>query len=50
MYNVALTRDAEAAGLTDWNNKLRSKKQTAAEVAQGIFFSAEFQNKNYSDV
>lgn len=50
LYNVALTRDAEAAGLTDWNNKLRSKKQTAAEVAQGIFFSAEFQNKNYSDV
>ena len=50
LYNVALTRDAEAAGLTDWNNKLTSKKQTAAEVAQGIFFSAEFQNKNYSDV
>lgn len=50
LYNVALTRDAEQAGLADWNNKLSSKKQTAAEVAQGIFFSAEFQNKNYSDV
>ena len=50
LYNVALTRDAEEAGLTDWNNKLQSKTQTAAEVAQGIFFSAEFQNHEYSDV
>ena len=50
LYNVALTRDAEPAGLADWNNKLTSKTQTAAEVAQGIFFSQEFQNKNYSDV
>ena len=50
LYNVALTRDAEQAGLNDWNNKLQSKTQTAAEVAQGIFFSPEFQNKEYSDV
>ena len=50
LYNVALTRDAEEAGLTNWNNKLQSKTQTAAEVAQGIFFSEEFQNHEYSDV
>ena len=50
LYNVALTRDAEEAGLNDWNNQLTAKTKTAAEVGQGIFFSQEFQNHNYSDV
>ena len=49
LYNVALSRDAEEKGLQDWNNRLQTKKNTAAEVAQGFFFSEEFQNKNYSD-
>ena len=50
LYNVALTRDAEEAGLSNWNTQLTGKTKTAAEVAQGIFFSAEFQNHEYSDV
>ena len=50
LYNVALTRDAEEAGLTNWNTQLTGKTKTAAEVAQGIFFSEEFQNHEYSDV
>ena len=50
LYNVALTRDAEEAGLNNWNTQLTGKTKTAAEVAQGIFFSAEFQNHKYSDV
>lgn len=50
LYNVALTRDAEEKGLNDWNNQLTTKAKTAAEVGQGIFFSQEFQNHNYSNV
>lgn len=50
LYNVALTRDAEEAGLSNWNTQLTGKTKTAAEVAQGIFFSEEFQNHEYSDV
>lgn len=49
LYNVALFRDAEEAGLKDWTNKLQTKQQTAAEVAQGIIFSEEFKNHKYSD-
>lgn len=37
------------AGLKDWTNKLQTKQQTAAEVAQGIIFSEEFKNHKYSD-
>ena len=50
LYNVALTREAEEAGLNNWNTQLTGKTKTAAEVAQGIFFSEEFQNHEYSDV
>ena len=50
LYNVALTRDAEEAGLSNWNTQLTGKTKTAAEVAQGIFFSEEFQNHEYNDV
>lgn len=49
LYNIALCRDAEAAGLADWNNKLVTKQQSAAEVARGVIFSPEFVNKNYND-
>lgn len=49
LYNVALFRDAEEAGLKDWTTKLQTKEKTAAEVAQGIIFSQEFMNHNYSN-
>lgn len=49
LYNVALSRDAEEAGLADWTNRLISKQENAAQVAWGIFFSEEFQNRNYTD-
>ncbi len=49
LYNIALSRDAEEAGLADWTNRLKTKKENAAQVAWGIFFSKEFQNKNYTD-
>ena len=50
LYNVALTRDSETEGFNDWNQKLKSKTKTAAEVAQGFIFSEEFKNKEYNDV
>jgi hypothetical protein len=49
LYNVALTRDAEEAGLNDWTNRLETKTEDAAKVARGFFFSDEFQNKNYTN-
>lgn len=49
LYNVALTRDAEDAGLADWTNRLNTKTESAAEVARGIFFREEFLNKNYTN-
>lgn len=50
LYNVAMAREAEQAGFDDWNQRLESKSETAAEVAQGFIFSEEFLNKNYNDV
>ena len=49
LYNVALIRDAEDAGLADWMNRLDTKKESAAEVARGFFFSDEFLDRNYTN-
>lgn len=49
LYNVALIRDAEDAGLSDWTNRLDTKKESAAEVARGFFFSDEFLDRNYTN-
>ena len=50
LYNVAMHRDAEEAGLNDWNTRLNTKEETAAQVAWGFIFSKEFENFNYNDV
>ncbi len=49
LYTVCLGRNAESAGLNDWYAKLANHEQSAAQVAQGFFFSPEFQNKHYSN-
>lgn len=49
LYNVALGREAEETGFNDWNQKLQSKTNTAAEVARGFISSQEFKNKGYND-
>ena len=49
LYNIALGRDAEEAGFRNWTQKLNSRQNTAAEVAQGFIFSEEFMNKGYND-
>ena len=49
LYNIALSRDAEEAGLADWINRLNTKQENAAQVAYGFFFSDEFKDRNYTD-
>ena len=49
LYNIALSRDAEEAGLADWTNRLNTKQENAAQVAYGFFFSDEFKARNYTD-
>lgn len=49
LYNIAMGREADEAGFNDWNNKLKSKAQTATQVAQGFIFSREFLNHNYNN-
>lgn len=49
LYKVCLDRTPDAAGLTDWSNKLLTGEQTGTQVAYGFVFSKEFQGKNLSN-
>lgn len=49
MYEIALNRSAEAAGLGDWTNRLVYGGYTGARVAQGFFFSEEMTNRELND-
>lgn len=49
LYRLCLGREPDAAGLQDWTDRLCNGKITGAVAAQGFFFSAEFQNRNYSN-
>lgn len=49
LYRVALDREGDEAGLSDWTSRLLQKRETAAEVAWGFVFSDEFQNRGYTD-
>ncbi|WP_422487419.1 DUF4214 domain-containing protein, partial [Gudongella sp. DL1XJH-153] len=46
----AMGRDADESGFNDWNTQLKSRRKSAAEVAQGFIFSEEFKNFHYNDV
>ena len=46
MYNVALNRKPDAAGLKNWVTKLNNHTATAADIINGFFFSNEYQKKN----
>lgn len=50
MYNCALNREAEEAGLQDWCNRLMSQQIDGAGISQGFIGSREFQNRNLSDL
>ncbi len=49
LYKLCLGRKPEAAGLTDWTDKLCSGQISGAAAAHGFFFSDEFKLKNTSD-
>lgn len=50
LYNVAMSREADESGFSDWNGKLQRRERSAAEVAQGFIFSVEFKNHEYNDI
>lgn len=49
LFTVCLGRDCGENEVNYWVDYLSSYSKTAAEVAQGFFFSDEFINKGYSD-
>lgn len=49
LYNIALERGAEDAGLNNWVQQLESGKANGANVAYGFFFSEEYKEKNVSN-
>lgn len=49
LYQKVFQRDADAAGLADWSNKLYNGTTTGATTAWNFFFSPEFLNKNTSN-
>ena len=49
LYDKALSRQAEEAGLNDWSGAIARGEKSAESVAQSFFHSDEFQNKGYDD-
>ena len=49
LYKVCLKRDPDEGGLNYWVGELKDKKETGVAVASGFIFSAELQEKSYSN-
>lgn len=49
LYQKVFGRQADAAGLNDWTNRLFEGKTTGATTVEGFFDSNEFTQKNTSD-
>lgn len=49
LYETLLKRDADAFGLKDWSEVLKSGREQGAKVAQGFVDSDEFKARNLSD-
>lgn len=49
LYYYCLDREADAAGLADWTNRLVFRKENGGQVAAGFLFSDEFYNRNVGD-
>lgn len=49
LYNLALDRKPDYAGLNDWTGRLLNKKETPKQVAWGFVFSKEMQARNLDD-
>ena len=46
LYQVCLSRNPDAAGKADWENNLKTGKNTGVQAAYGFIFSNEFKGKN----
>ena len=49
LYKNILGRDPDPHGFADWCERLKSGRETAAQVAYGFIFSKEFTDKNFND-
>ena len=49
LYEIALGRSPDPAGLADWVDQLESHRATGVQVAYGFVFSSEFMSKNLSN-
>lgn len=49
LYHYCLDREADEAGISDWINRLTTKKENGGQVAAGFLFSDEFTARNVSD-
>ena len=49
LYRYCLGREADAAGLADWTERLESRRENGGEVAYGFFFSEELKLRNLSN-
>ncbi len=49
MYNVALDREPDQAGLDQWSNDLKYGTKKGADIAEGFYLSQELLGKHLSD-
>ena len=49
LYNLCLSREPDAEGMSDWKNALIKREKSGTVVAYGFFFSEEMKNRNLSD-
>lgn len=49
LYQLILSREPDAKGLSDWTNLLNSGSQTGADIVSGFIHSSEFTKKNLSN-
>ncbi|MBO6215198.1 MAG: DUF4214 domain-containing protein, partial [Lachnospiraceae bacterium] len=49
LYEVALDRTPDEAGLNDWSNRLQTGEAAAVNVVQGVLCSDEYKNKGKSN-
>ena len=49
LYELALQRDPDSAGIDAWKSVLRDRKATGISVAYGFIYSSEFQGRDISN-
>lgn len=49
LYNLCLSREPDAEGMSDWKGALVRREKSGTLVAYGFFFSEEMKNRNLSD-